>query len=64
MPMAKTRRGQIAAALVVAGAWLGASLIGVYNAFFRFPTLSYHLSMSVALMSVAGSLLMAAPPRA
>jgi putative ABC transport system permease protein len=45
---------------VAAGAWLGANLIGVYNAFFRFPTLTYHLSPAVAVLPVAGSLLIAA----
>ena len=45
---------------VVAGAWVGSSLIGVYNEFFRFPTLAYHLSPSLALLSIAGSLVVAA----
>jgi len=45
---------------VMLGAWLGAALIGVYNAFFGFPTLRYHLSPAVALLSVAGSLAIAA----
>ena len=49
-----------AVAGVATGAWLGASLIGVYNAFFRFPTLTYHLSPAIAVSSVAGSLLIAA----
>ncbi len=49
-----------AVAGVAVGAWLGATLIGVYNAFFRFPNLTYHLSLSIALLSVAGSLAVAA----
>jgi putative ABC transport system permease protein len=44
----------------VLGAWLGAGLIGLYNEFFRFPSLSYRLSIGVALASVAGSLIVAA----
>jgi putative ABC transport system permease protein len=42
------------------GAWVGASLIGVYNEFFRFPTLQYHLSPWIAVLSIAGSLAIAA----
>ncbi|HEY5618553.1 MAG TPA: FtsX-like permease family protein [Vicinamibacterales bacterium] len=49
-----------ASAGVVAGAWLGAKLIGLYNEFFRFPILSYHLSAGVAAESVAASLVVAA----
>jgi putative ABC transport system permease protein len=45
---------------VGAGAWVGSSLIGVYNEFFRFPTLDYHLSSWIAVLSVAGSLAIAA----
>ena len=45
---------------VATGAWVGASLIGVYNEFFRFPTLAYHLSPTIAILSVAGSLAVAA----
>ena len=45
---------------VAAGSWLGARLIGLYNEFFRFPALSYHLSASVAVVSVAASLIVAA----
>jgi putative ABC transport system permease protein len=48
-----------AVAGLVIGAWLGSSLIGVYNEFFRFPLLAYRFSLPVALASVAGSLLMA-----
>ena len=54
----------IAAAGAVAGvgvgAWLGSNFIGLYNEFFRFPTLAYHLSPSLAVLSVAGSLVIAA----
>lgn len=45
---------------VAAGSWLGARLIGLYNEFFRFPVLSYHLSARVAVGSVAASLIVAA----
>jgi putative ABC transport system permease protein len=45
---------------VAAGSWLGARLIGLYNEFFRFPVLSYHLSASVAVASVAASMIVAA----
>jgi putative ABC transport system permease protein len=45
---------------VAAGAWVGSSFAGVYNQFFRFPTLAYHLSPSLALLSIAGSLAVAA----
>ena len=45
---------------VVAGSWLGAQLIGLYNEFFRFPLLRYHLSVEVAVESVAASLVVAA----
>jgi putative ABC transport system permease protein len=45
---------------VAAGSWLGARLIGLYNEFFRFPALSYHLSANVAVASVAASLIVAA----
>jgi len=49
-----------AATGVAAGAWLGAGMIGLYNEFFRFPVLSYRLSVGVAVQSVAGSLVVAA----
>jgi putative ABC transport system permease protein len=52
--------GAASIAGVTAGAWLGSSLIGLYNEFFRFPTLRYHLSPSIALLSIAGSLVIAA----
>ena len=42
------------------GAWVGSSLIGLYNEFFRFPTLAYHLSPALALQAIGGSLLIAA----
>jgi putative ABC transport system permease protein len=45
---------------VVAGSWLGAQLIGLYNEFFRFPVLRYHLSAGVAVESVGASLVVAA----
>ena len=32
---------------VVAGAWLGAKMIGLYNEYFRFPILLYHLTPGV-----------------
>jgi putative ABC transport system permease protein len=49
-----------AAVGVGAGAWVGSSLIGLYNEFFRFPTLAYHLSPALALQAIAGSLAVAA----
>jgi putative ABC transport system permease protein len=45
---------------VVSGAWLGSALIGLYNNYFRFPVLEYHLSTGVAVQSVVGSLVVAA----
>jgi putative ABC transport system permease protein len=42
------------------GAWLGSGLIGLYNEFYRFPTLSYHLSAGLAVASLAISLIVAA----
>ena len=45
---------------VVSGAWLGAAMIGLYNRYFRFPVLEYHLSTGVAVMSLFGSLIVAA----
>jgi putative ABC transport system permease protein len=38
---------------VGAGGWMGSMLIGIYNNFFRFPSLDYRLSGQVALSSVA-----------
>jgi putative ABC transport system permease protein len=34
---------------IVVGAWLGQMIIGVYNDFFRFPVLLYHLSFRVVI---------------
>ena len=42
------------------GSWLGSGMIRLYNQFFRFPNLDYHLSIGVALASVAASLVAAA----
>jgi len=39
-----------------AGGWLGSAMIGLYNQFFRFPTLYYRLSAGVALGAVAVAL--------
>jgi putative ABC transport system permease protein len=45
---------------IAAGAWLGSGLIGLYNEFYRFPILSYHLSSGVAMASLGISLAVAA----
>jgi putative ABC transport system permease protein len=45
---------------VAIGAWLGGRMAGLYNEFFRFPSLDYGLSPRVAVWSVAGSLVVAA----
>jgi putative ABC transport system permease protein len=45
---------------VAIGAWLGSALTGLYNQFFRFPFLEYHLSATVAVASLAGSLVVGA----
>jgi len=45
---------------VAVGAWVGAGFVGIYNAFFRFPTLAYHLSPGLVLLSILGTLLIAA----
>jgi putative ABC transport system permease protein len=45
---------------VAAGAWFGWQIIGLYNRFFRFPVLDYHLSVRMAVTSVIGSLAVAA----
>jgi putative ABC transport system permease protein len=52
--------GSGAMAGVIAGAWLGSSMIGLYNQFFRFPVLDFHLSINVAVLSVLVSLVVAA----
>jgi len=49
-----------AAVGVAAGAWLGSAMIGLYNQYFRFPSLTYELSGGVILGSVVISLLAAA----
>jgi putative ABC transport system permease protein len=41
------------------GTWLGSGLIGLYNEFFRFPDLSYRMSIGVAVEAVVGSLAVA-----
>ena len=45
---------------VVVGGWLGSGLATLYNQFFGFPTLDYHVSPLVAAASVAGTLVVAA----
>jgi putative ABC transport system permease protein len=52
--------GMGAAAGLGVGAWLGSALTGIYNQFFRFPFLEYHLSPTIAVSSLAGSLLVGA----
>jgi putative ABC transport system permease protein len=52
--------GSGALAGVSAGAWLGSTLIRLYNEFFRFPSLDFHLSIGVAVLSVIVSLAVAA----
>ena len=42
------------------GAWLGSGMVALYNEFFRFPTLDYHVSLDVAIESLVGSLIVAA----
>lgn len=49
-----------AVAGVAAGAQLGAAIISLYNQYFRFPLLDYHLSWGVAVASVVSSLVVAA----
>lgn len=41
---------------VMAGGWMGAGLIGLYNQFFRFPALIYRVSLDVVLGATALSL--------
>ena len=45
---------------VVFGAWLGSGMTSIYNAFFRFPTLTYHLPSDVVAGGVAVSFIAAA----
>jgi putative ABC transport system permease protein len=45
---------------VGAGAWLGSGMIGLYNRYFRFPALDYHLSPGVVAGAIAISLMAAA----
>jgi putative ABC transport system permease protein len=45
---------------IVAGAWLGSGMIALYNHFFKFPNLDYHLSWGVAVASLVASLIAAA----
>ena len=45
---------------VALGTWLGSSLISIYNQYFRFPVLDYHLSAGVAVTAVVASLIVAA----
>jgi putative ABC transport system permease protein len=52
--------GAGALAGVAAGAWLGSGMIRLYNEYFRFPALDFHLSMGVAVLSVLVSLAVAA----
>jgi putative ABC transport system permease protein len=49
-----------AVAGVAAGAWLGSAMITLYNQFFKFPALYYHLSWGVAVVAVIASLIAAA----
>jgi len=52
--------GSGALAGVAGGAWLGSRMIGLYNEFFRFPALDFHLSIGVAVLAVILSLAVAA----
>jgi len=49
-----------AGAGVLMGAWAGAGFISLYNEYFRFPSLDYHLSAGVAVASIVGSFIVAA----
>lgn len=49
-----------AAAGVAIGAWLGSAMIGLYNQYFRFPSLDFELSASVILGAAVISLVAAA----
>ncbi len=44
---------------VIAGAWLGALMIGLYNQYFRFPVLLYRLSFGVVLAAAVLTLVAA-----
>ncbi len=44
---------------IAAGSWLGGAMIGLYNRYFRFPELLYHLSPAVAAGGVAITVLAA-----
>ena len=45
---------------VAGGAWLGSGMINLYNEYFRFPMLDYHMSTNTAVASIAGALVVAA----
>jgi putative ABC transport system permease protein len=45
---------------VLFGAWLGSGMASLYNNYFRFPTLDYHVSADVAIEALAISLVVAA----
>lgn len=45
---------------IAAGAWLGAKFTGLYNYYFNFPALTYHLSATLVMQALAGSLVIAA----
>jgi putative ABC transport system permease protein len=45
---------------VVVGGWLGSGLATLYNEFFGFPRLDYHVSPLVAAASIVGTLVVAA----
>jgi putative ABC transport system permease protein len=49
-----------ASAGILLGGWLGAAFIGLYNDYFRFPVLDYRMSTDVAVLSIVGSLAVAA----
>jgi putative ABC transport system permease protein len=57
---ALTIAGVGALAGVLTGQWLGRAMIGLYNAYFRFPALDFHVSADVAIASIIGSLVVAA----
>jgi putative ABC transport system permease protein len=44
---------------VAGGSWLGASMIQLYNEYFRFPILDYRMSTDVAVASIGGALAVA-----